>query len=78
MIEKLDIRKNGIEISPGVIEYRGYPLDIATKLNELIDEVNKNGCPPHNLIPYHYEGSWSASVPPPNMRCTKCLMETRF
>lgn len=35
-------------------------------------------CPPHNLIDYNFTGAWSASVPPPNKKCTKCLMETRF
>lgn len=36
------------------------------------------GCPPHVMIPFTYVGSWSASVPPPNSKCTKCLLETRF
>ena len=36
------------------------------------------GCPPHNFVDYVYPQPWAASVPPPNKRCTKCLMETRF
>ena len=36
------------------------------------------GCPPHNMIPYDYEGTWGGSVPPPNMKCTKCLLTDRF
>jgi len=32
------------------------------------------GCPPHNFVPYQYQGTWGASVSPPTMRCTKCLM----
>lgn len=32
------------------------------------------GCPPHNFVPYQYQGTWGGSVPPPTMRCTKCLM----
>jgi len=42
------------------------------------DEKQGWGCPPHNLIPYHYEGAWGGSVSPPNMKCTKCLIELRF
>ncbi len=46
---------------------------------ETLEECKKEpSCPPHNLIPYQYQGAWSASVPPPNMKCTKCLLETRF
>lgn len=37
-----------------------------------------NGCPPHNMIPYTQTGAWGASVPPPNMKCTKCLITDRF
>ncbi len=51
---------------------------LAEKINELIDERNKPSCPPHNFIPYLYEGMWGASMPPPNMKCTKCLMTDRF
>lgn len=36
------------------------------------------GCPPHNLIDFTVAGTWSASVPPPNKKCTKCLLEVRF
>lgn len=35
---------------------------------------NFNGCPPHNFVPYQYQGTWGGSVSPPTMRCTKCLM----
>ena len=39
---------------------------------------NTESCPPHNFIPFQYEGGWGASVPPPNMKCTKCLSTERF
>lgn len=35
-------------------------------------------CPPHNMIDYHFAGAWGGSTPPPNKKCTKCLMETNF
>src|SRR3990167_9123648 len=41
------------------------------------EEGNKS-CPPHNFIPYHFVGGWGGSVPPPNMKCTKCLSEQYF
>lgn len=57
----------------------------AAKINEIIDWINKQkeasilaGCPPHNMVPFVYLGQWAATVSPPNMKCTKCLMETRF
>ena len=33
-----------------------------------------NGCPPHNMIPFQYQGTWGGSIPPPTMKCTKCLI----
>ena len=45
---------------------------------EILDgQAIKNQCPPHNLSDYNYVGAWSASVPPPNRICTKCLMTIR-
>lgn len=37
-----------------------------------------DSCPPHDLADYTYVGGWSASVPPPNKKCKKCLLEVRF
>lgn len=38
----------------------------------------KDICPPHNLVDFNYVEQWGASVPPPNKKCTKCLIEVRF
>ena len=38
----------------------------------------KDGCPPHNLIDFHFAGMWGGSTPPPNKKCTKCLIELYF
>lgn len=43
---------------------------------KVIEEMKS--CPPHNLIDYHFVGNWAGSVPPPNKKCTKCLMELYF
>lgn len=47
---------------------------ISSKRQRIVEK----GCPPHNFIPCQYEGSWGGSVPPPNMKCTKCLLTERF
>ena len=53
-----------------------FELDCLKKRLDALER--KEGCPPHNMIDYHYAGSWAGSVPPPNKKCTKCLMETYF
>lgn len=52
--------------------------DVAFAFKAGQETERKISCPPHNMIPFNYVGSWSASVPPPNMKCTKCLMTDRF
>lgn len=47
-------------------------------LKSLLERQRENGCPPHNMIDYDYVGGWSSSIPPPNKKCTKCLLEVRF
>lgn len=57
---------------------------LAEKLNEIISYVNSKEnhpqqvCPPHNFIPYSFVGAWGSTMPPPNMKCTKCLLTTNF
>lgn len=48
------------------------------QLNPWKGVIQPNCCPPHNFIPFAYAGGWAGSMPPPNMKCTKCLMETNF
>lgn len=40
--------------------------------------TKNDSCPPHNFVDYHYEGAWGGSTPPPNKKCTKCLLTERF
>lgn len=41
-------------------------------------EKQKSACPPHNMADYHFTGAWGGTQPPPNKKCTKCLLETNF
>lgn len=56
--------------------------DVAVHLNQVLRylaaQKKDNTCPPHNLIDFTYQGAWSGLVPPPNKKCTKCLLEMRF
>lgn len=52
----------------------------ALKINEIIDYLNEPtaSCPPHDFADFVYTQPWAGSVPPPNKKCKKCLLETHF
>lgn len=52
--------------------------DFISSLLEQAKAEEVKSCPPHNLIDFAYTEPWAASVPPPNKKCTKCLLEVRF
>lgn len=60
------------------VKYEDIKDFIESLLLSQKQELAEKCCPPHNMIPHTQTGAWSASVPPPNMKCTKCLMTERF
>ncbi len=61
-LQELERRILALENAEKVKWQNGYKSELG----------NWNGCPPHNYIQKQYIGTWSASVPPPTMFCTKC------
>ena len=51
-----------------------YPSnkEIMDKINEIIESIKQPEVHEHNYVPKQYVGTWSASIPPPTMICTKC------
>ena len=54
----------------------GEEKDVIGKINKIIEWINSRENQPeaheHNYVPKQYIGTWSASIPPPTMICTKC------
>ena len=66
-------------------KYEGFGQEIFEFIHKVESNALARGreetlksCPPHNFIPHRYVGNWGGSVPPPNMKCTKCLLEQYF
>lgn len=74
----ISVSVNDGNVTDGTIAIRDKAIKEVLDLFDTLLKEKEAGCPPHNFVPYTFEGAWGGSVPPPNMRCTKCLLTERF
>ena len=57
----------------GMTKAEGATIASLEVLLDIRDLLQKDDCPPHDLVDHIYSSAWSSTVPMPNKKCTKCL-----